>query len=166
MKKGRVLFIIHDVYQDDNWFPMGPGYIAAVLKKADVEVNIYNQDVFHYTNDELAQFLLQESFDIITIGFLAARFSETIIDLCKVVNKYKKNAWLVLGGHGPSPIPEYVLKTTGVDLVAIGEAEETFLDLVRSKTDNGDLHSIKGIAFFDENNQFVLTERRKPGKKS
>ena len=33
MKKGRVLFIIHDVYQDDNWFPMGPGYIAAVRKK-------------------------------------------------------------------------------------------------------------------------------------
>lgn len=162
MKNGRVLFIIHDVYQDDNWFPMGPGYIAAVLKKADVEVSIYNQDVFHYTNDELAQYLSQNSFDIITIGFLAARFTETILDLCHVVNKYKKDAWLVLGGHGPSPIPEYVLKTTGADLVTIGEAEETFLDLVRCKKDKSDLHSIKGIAFFDENNQFVLTERRKP----
>ena len=85
-------------------FPWGRDISQQYVKKADVEVNIYNQDVFHYTNDELAQFLLQESFDIITIGFLAARFSETIIDLCKVVNKYKKNAWLVLGGHGPSPI--------------------------------------------------------------
>ena len=69
-----------------------------------------------------------------------------------------------LEGMGPPRFRKYVLKTTGVDLVAIGEAEETFLDLVRSKTDNGDLHSIKGIAFFDENNQFVLTERRKPAR--
>lgn len=161
MKNSRVLFIIHDVYQDDNWFPMGPGYIAAVLKNADVEVKVYNQDVFHYTNDELAQYLSKEFFDIITIGFLAARFTETIIDLCQVVNKFKKDAWLVLGGHGPSPIPEYVLKTTGADIAAIGEAEETFLDLIKCKINNHDLHSINGIAFFDENNKFVETPRRK-----
>ena len=31
-KKGRILFIIHDVYQDVNVFPLGIGYLASALK--------------------------------------------------------------------------------------------------------------------------------------
>ena len=31
--KGRVLFIIHDLYQEDNHFPMGVAYMGAILKK-------------------------------------------------------------------------------------------------------------------------------------
>ena len=110
--KGKTLFIIHDLYQEDNHFPLGPAYMAAVLKKSGVEVSIYCQDIFHYTNGELADFLQKNEFDLIGVGFLAARFKETIIGLCNTINKYKKNAWLVLGGPGPTPIPEYVLKKT------------------------------------------------------
>lgn len=111
MNKGRVLFIIHDVYQEDNSFPLGIAYLAAVLRKQGVKVRICCQDLFHYSNKELAKvFLKNDSYDLIGIGFLAARFRETILGLCATVNKFKKNAWLILGGHGPTPIPEYVLK--------------------------------------------------------
>lgn len=107
-ENGNVLFIIHDLYQEDNHFPLGIGYMAAVLKREGVDVDVYCQDVFHYTNEELAELLKRNEYDLICVGFLAARFRETIVDLCSVINTYKKNAWLVLGGHGPSPIPEYV----------------------------------------------------------
>jgi len=75
---GKVLFIIHDLYQDDNHFPSGIGYLAAVLKRNGTEVEIYSQDVFHFTNDELADFLKKKEYDIIGLGFLAARFKETV----------------------------------------------------------------------------------------
>ena len=52
---GKVLFIIHDVYQDDNEFPLGVGYLAAVLKKHGTDVRICCQDIYHYTNEELAE---------------------------------------------------------------------------------------------------------------
>ena len=158
---GKVLFVIHDVYQNDNQLPLGVGYLAAVLKKSGADVKIYNQDVFHYSNQELAEYLNRQEFDLIGVGFLAARFKETVLDLCKTINAHKKCAWLVLGGHGPSPIPEYMLQTTGADIVAIGEAEETITELLKCKMENGDLTKIKGIAFRLEN-ETVVNPRRKP----
>jgi radical SAM superfamily enzyme YgiQ (UPF0313 family) len=158
---GRVLFIIHDVYQEDNHFPLGVGYMAAVLRREGADVKIYCQDIFHYTNEELAKFLQKNEFDLIGVGFLSARFQETILGLCDTTNKYKKNAWLVLGGPGPTPIPEYMLKKTNTDIVTMGEAEETFIELLKCKVDNVNLSKIKGIAYRNDGN-IIINERRKP----
>ncbi len=161
---GRVLLIVHDVYQDDNVFPLGIGYLASVLKKEGAQVTVYSQDVFHYSNEELSKFLLENEFDLIGIGFMAARFKETILDLCKVINECKKNAYLVLGGHGPSPIPEYILDKTKADIIAIGEAEETIVELLHCKIAGGrKLSKIKGIAY-KENGRCYINERREPIK--
>ena len=161
---GKVLFIIHDVYQNDNYFPSGIGYLAACLQANGYSVSVYCQDIFHNTNDELAGFLKTENFDIIGLGFLAARFKETVVDLCRVINANKKDAWFVLGGHGPSAIPEYVLKTTLADFVVIGEGEETIIDLMRCKVNNGDISGIQGIAY-RQGNSILVNERRKPIRK-
>jgi anaerobic magnesium-protoporphyrin IX monomethyl ester cyclase len=160
-QNGRVLFIIHDLYQDDNHFPLGAGYLAAVLKKNNAYVDTFCQDVYHYTNEELINFLKKNTYDLICVGFLAARFRETILDLCQYINSTKKDAWLVLGGHGPTPIPEYVLTKTKADIIVMGEGEETLSELLKCKLDNGDLTRIKGIAYVD-NNIVKINERRKP----
>lgn len=158
---GNVLFIVHDVYQNDNSFPSGIGYLAAVLKRNGTNVQIYSMDVFHYSNDDLVAFLKTQRFDIIGLGFLAARFRETVVDLCGCINAHKNNAWLVLGGQGPSPIPDYILKTVRADVVAIGEAEETIVELLKCKLEQGDLGSVKGIAYL-EGDEVHINERRKP----
>jgi len=159
--KGRVLFIIHDLYQEDNHLPLSVAYMGAVLKKQGVEVEVYCQDVFHYSNQELAKHLENNTYDLIGIGFLAARFTETVVDLCSVIQRSKKDAWLVLGGQGPSPIPDYILKRTDANMVVIGEAEETIVELLRCKIEGGDLSQIKGIAFKD-GEEIIVNERRKP----
>ena len=159
--KGRVLLIVHDVYQDDNEFPLGVAYLASVLRREDVDVSIYCQDVFHYPNYHLADLLQGSSFDLIGLGFLAARYRKTVEPLCEVINKCKKDAWLVLGGHGPSPIPEYVLNKTGADVVVIGESEDTIVDLVRCKVNREDLADVKGIAY-RQDHEVAINERRRP----
>jgi len=147
-RRGRVLLIVHDLYQDDNLFPCGVGYLAGALKKAGALVTIYSQDIHHYSNEELAEFLLEDDFDLIGLGFLAGRFRETVLDLCKVINSCKKNGWLVLGGHGPSAIPEYVLDKTSADIIAIGESEETIVELLNCKLAKaGGIQKIPGIAY-------------------
>ena len=146
-KCGKVLLIIHDVYQDDNPFPLGPAYLASSLKQYGAEVEAYCMDLFHYTNDELAEKLKDASYDLIGVGFLAARYRETVVDLCSVINANKKDAWLVLGGHGPSPVPEYVLKETKADIVVIGEGERTIVELLDCKLNQGNLRNVDGIAY-------------------
>ena len=149
-KNNKVLFVIHDLYQDDNMLPAGPAYLAAVLNEAGAKTEAYCMDIFHYTNEELEKHSRDNSYDIIGLGFSAARFSETVVDLCKVIDANKKNAWFVLGGHGPSPIPEYMLRTTKADVVAIGEAENTIIDLLQCKINQGDLSKVDGIAYLKD----------------
>lgn len=128
-----VLFIIHDVYQDDNQFPLGIGYLASVLREQGYGVEVYCMDVYHYTNEMLGDKLDANEYKLICIGFMASRFKETILDLCSVVNAHKKDAWLVLGGHGSSPIPKYMIEKTNADVVSIGESENTLLKILHDK---------------------------------
>lgn len=163
-QKGKVLFIIHDVYQEDNEFPLGVGYLAAVLQNYGAEVRICCQDIYHYSNEELAEkYLKNDEYDLIGIGFLAARFKETIIGLCDAINKYKKKAKLILGGHGASAIPDYILKTTKADIIAIGEAEETIIEVLDAILNNRSFDNIKGIAYW-KNDKLCISESRKPIK--
>lgn len=160
MKKGRVLFIVHDLYQDDLEFPIGIGHLASALIDFGAEVVICNQDVYHYSNEELVEkFLKDEDYDLIGIGFLAARFRETVLGLCEVVNTYKKKAKLILGGHGPSPIPAYILKATNADLIGIGECEETIIEVLDAILQNKSFEGILGIAYRD-GKKFYINKRR------
>jgi len=153
----KVLLIIHDNYQEDNYFPLGPAYIASYLREKGHEIDIYCMDVFHYTNKDLALYLNEHDIDYIGIGFLAGRYNETVIDLCAIVNQYKKNAKIVLGGQGPSPIPGFMLRNLNADVVIIGEGEETFAEIV----DGIPFEQIKGIAY-KCNGDIKINPRRKP----
>ncbi len=159
-----VLFIVHDLYQEDNPFPLNIGYLSAVLIQQGFKVQIYNMDLYHYSNTELAHYLKFNQFDLIGVSFLAARFTETILPLCKVINKYKSDAWLVLGGHGPSPIPKFMLKETGADVICIGEAEITIYKLLQAKLCLFELSTVKGIAYKGIDEDFHVNKRRKPIK--
>lgn len=159
-KNNKVLFIIHDLYQDDNLLPAGPAYLAAVLHEHGAEVEVYCMDVFHYTNEELAKHLQKNSYDLIGLGFSAARFTETVIALCEIIDKNKKQAWFILGGHGPAPIPEYMLRTTKADMVAVGEAENTIVDLLQCKINQGDLSKVDGIAYLADG-EFRMTKKNR-----
>ena len=155
----KVLFITHDLYQDDVEFPLGIGYLAAVLKENGFTVEIACQDLFHYSNEELAEkFLIPNDYALIGIGFLSARFVETVLPLCYTVNRYKKNAKLVLGGQGATATPEYILKVTQADIVVLGEGEKTIVALMNNLDDYTNL---KGIAYRKEN-KVTVNERVPP----
>jgi len=154
--KKKVLFIIHDLHQNDVWFPMGPAYLAAMLFKNGAQIETYCMDVYHYTNEDLAKFLDENEYQLICLGFMAARFKRTVRELCYVICRHKKNAWLVLGGYGPSSIPEFMLPETGADIVVAGEAEYTILDLLNCKINKLNHSDVNGIAFL-KNGRLIKT---------
>jgi len=162
--KGKVLFVVHDVYQSDNEIPLGISYLVAALKQEGVYAKVWCADVYHYANAEIAQRLAFSEWDIIGVGFLAARFVETVLPLCETINKYKKNAWLVLGGHGPSALPKYMLEKTKADVICIGEADETIVDVVKCKVNNKRLSTVNGIAYKDKRGQIHVNPQRDPPK--
>lgn len=162
-KQGRVLFIVHDVHQEDNQFPLGIAYLAAALRQHGAEVTVCCQDVYHFSNAEVVEkYLTHQEYDLIGIGFLAARFRETVQGLIETVAANKKNARIILGGHGPSALPDYFLRNSGADLVAVGEAEETVVEVLTAILHRDNFAGIKGIVYKDEAATIRVNPRRKP----
>jgi anaerobic magnesium-protoporphyrin IX monomethyl ester cyclase len=54
---------------------------------------------------------------------------------------------IVWGGVHPSLLPEETLHHDLVDIVVVGDGEETFAELVETLRDGGDLRNVRGIVF-------------------
>jgi len=76
--------------------PLGPCYVAAYVKKYGYnDVTYYSQDVYHYPEEHLTDYLNENKFDIIGIGFAAGYYQfKKIKSICDAVNKSKnRRTW-------------------------------------------------------------------------
>ncbi len=156
----KVLLIVYDNDSYVHWFPIGLAYIAAVLKKKGIEVTIYNQDYHHYSDNHLTSFLDNNIFDAVGYSTIGGYYQyNKLLSIAKAVNRSKNRPLFILGGHGPSPEPEYFLKKTQADVIVIGEGEVTILELLDAYTEKRPFTGIKGIAY-REGKKVFINERR------
>ena len=157
----QVLLVVYDNGSYIPWFPQGLAYIAAILQKEGHQVEIYNQDVHHYPDEHLTSYLDQNSFDIIGISTIAGYYQhKKLLDIAAAIGKSKNRPeHFIIGGHGPSPEPEYFLKKTGADIAVIGEGEETIVELLDALAEHKSLQQIKGIAYRN-GGEVIINPRR------
>lgn len=149
----KVLLVVYDNDSYIHWFPLNIAYIAAVIRKQGHQVEIYNQDVYHYSEKHLTEYLNQKKFDLIGIGVIGG-YSQyrKLLKLSDAINNSRNRPFFVLGGHGPSPEPEYFLRKTHADAVVIGEGEVTIIELIKAIENRKSLSDVMGIAYRDGNN--------------
>lgn len=156
----KVLLVVYDNGSYIHWFPIGLGYIAAVLRNAGHEVTIYNQDVYHYPESHLTEYLTKNHFDVVGVSVIAGYYQYwKLLKISEAINAVPNKPFYIIGGHGPAPEPEYFIKKTKADAVCIGEGEVTAVELLEAIEGKRSFHSVKGIAFM-ENGQLVQTPRR------
>ncbi|MBU0675971.1 MAG: B12-binding domain-containing radical SAM protein [Proteobacteria bacterium] len=156
----KILLVVYDNDSYIHWFPQGLAYIAGTLVKHGYEVEIYNQDVHHYSNDHLTHYLDEKHFDVVGIGIIAGYYQYLqLLGISEAVNRSKHRPLYILGGHGPSPEPEFFLGKTEADLVVLGEGEETIIDLLDAIQKHRPLSTVPGIAYRSEG-QVIINERR------
>ncbi|EIM64662.1 B12-binding domain-containing radical SAM protein [Desulfobacter postgatei] len=145
----RILLVVYDNDSYIHWFPQGLAYIAAVLKKDGYDVEIYNQDLHHYPDEHLTAYLDRNKFDIIGVNIIAGYYQyKKLLNISLAIEKSKQRPeQFIIGGHGPSPEPEYFLEKTGADVAVIGEGEETVLELFDAFATHKPLDRINGIAY-------------------
>jgi len=114
----RVLLV--NPWESDQLPPPAIGYLQAALKTRGIDV----------TALDLAEALvLKEDFDLVGVTFHS--FS---VKYAKQIRAHFKGR-LICGGHHPSALPEQML-SIGYDQVAIGEGENTMLEIAQGKTDS------------------------------
>jgi len=131
---------------------IGVCYLAAAVER-DVESvvmpdNFYNDGIF----ESLRTLLKKRRIDLVAISSMTGAFhqAERLARIAK-----ESGAFVVMGGFHPTALPDEVLKLSSLDVVVLGEGEETFRELVL----NGPSRAVKGIAY-REGGGIVRTEPR------
>ena len=157
----NILLVVSDTGHHIHRFPTGLAYIAAVLRKEGYKVDIYSQDFHHYPDEDLTDYLNRNKYDIIGVSVLGGyQMYHKLLSLSKAINRSNNRPQhYLLGGHGPSPEPEYFLKKTGADVVVMGEGEDTVIDLLDAISNNRPLKDVKGIAYREDDKVTVNPKR-------
>ena len=156
----RILLIVYDNDSYIHWFPQGLSYIAAVLLKDGHDVEIYNQDVHHYSEEHLKNYLDENEFDIVGLSFIGGYYQyRKALKISEAINRSKKRPYYIIGGHGPAPEPEFFMAKTGADAIVIGEGEVTIVELLKAIGEKRSLDDVKGIAY-REDKRCIVNERR------
>ena len=147
----KVLFVVYDNGSYDNEFPMGVGALAAVLKKQGHEIALWNQDIHHYPDSSLTDFLDKNKFDVVILSLIAGYYQyQKMKNLSKAINNSKNRPFYVMGGYGPTPEPEFFLKKSGCDVVGMGEGEVTIAKLMDAIENKTSLRNVPGIAWLED----------------
>lgn len=156
----KILWVIYDNGSYISWFPQGIGYLTAVCREAGHDVSIYNQDMYHWPDEHLTEYLDDNDFDVVGISVIGGYYQyRKLLSLSQAINNSKNRPVYLIGGHGPAPEPEYFLKKTGADIVGIGEGENTILELLDAIENKKPLENIDGIAYM-QNGECIITKQR------
>lgn len=160
----KILMVAYDNDSYITWFPQGLAYLASAARNAGHEVEIYQQDIFHWPDSHLTEYLDKNHFDVVEVSVIGGYYQyHKLLSISAAINasKNRSNLKYTIGGHGPAAAPEYFLRKTKADVVGIGEGEITFVELLDAFAGKRSLESVDGIAYFDpEGGRYIRTKAR------
>ena len=139
--------------------PVGLAMIASITKQEGHQIAFLDLNANRVPLQVAANEIMIDDYDIIGIGGLSSQYKEIkqILPICRQVHP---DALIVAGGGFVTYMPDKMLKLRPeIDIIAIGEAEETWADFLREGP-HGDFSKVKGIAFRDKNGKIIFTEPR------
>jgi len=155
--------------------PLGLAYLAAVLlrEKYDVRIldsvieDIDNHFIFNdceyyglgieYIRDEIQKY----NPDVVGVSCLFTSTTEISIEICRVSQECNVRH-TIIGGPTPSALTEFFISKSCIDLVFIGESEESIAEFSHAVNQGGELDfsKIDGIAYKDTHNHPVIKPKR------
>ncbi|MBU1131507.1 B12-binding domain-containing radical SAM protein [Patescibacteria group bacterium] len=146
------------LYSDDvkGIPPLALLYLATALKK-----NGHQAKIIHKNASESGAVIKEVKDcqpDLVGMSVFTGYHNKKYVELSRFFkNKGYKIIW---GNAHPSLLPEQVLQEPSVDFVAIGEGEETLVDLLNKIDDEEKYSTIPGLGFKNKEGQAVINARR------
>ena len=149
LNKARVLLLNPPTAAVSTEVLLNLAYLAAALRKAGHEVRIIDAAAPYkpFKAEEIKRVIMEFQPHFIGVTLTITYIPQTYIYLKEL---RKIGIPVVAGGPHANCLPEEVLEN-GVDIVAIGEGEETIVELAEYFVGARNLESIAGLCFKDKN---------------
>ena len=166
----KVLLVVPEIRLDNapNHFPFWAGILAGIVEQKGGQVGILdlnalrvNYDNVQVPSDVIAKEIASEKWDIIGIGGLTTTYSR-IKQLSPLIRKCSPDSLFVAGGGWSTYNPTEILQLVPeIDMIVIGEGEETFSELYDEiNNGNKDFEKINGLCIRDKTLGYKFTGPR------
>ncbi len=157
-----------------SFLPLGIAYIAAVLEQAGgYEIEILDALIsgdmdegtplsggasirYGLTDEAISEKIREFNPDVVAVPCLFSAMQADALQVCRLAKQLRSGITTVLGGaHAGAVAREIIDNSPEVDFVIIGEAEETFVKLLRVLSGKGALSSLNNGIVFRKNGNTV-----------
>jgi radical SAM superfamily enzyme YgiQ (UPF0313 family) len=127
--------------------PLGLAYLAAALEQAEIDVRVLDLVVFPYSEQLLAKTLGE--FKPALVGLTAVTMNVgRALSVVRDVKRVAPQVITVMGGPHVTFTPSETLEACpDLDIVALGEGEQTLVELSDAIASGNDVGEVKGIAY-------------------
>ena len=146
----------NDVWSSRKQIPLGLGYLAAVLRDNGHDVAIFDQAV---ETEPFTDFLDRTNFDMVGVTATTPLIYEA---WAMAIEAKKRGKWTILGGAHLTIMPMESMEKPFIDFVAVGEAEDTMIELVTDLETTGgqNVANIAGLVWRNEVGKAIMNRPR------
>ena len=165
----KTLFVVPEIRLDGKpWhFPFWAAILASIVEKKGGQIGILDLNALRMESgggllpeQYIKEEINSENWDLIGIGGLTSTYSR-IKELVPLIRKFSPDSSIIAGGGWSTYNPEEILKLVPqIDMICIGEGEETFSEVYDKLNKNrSDFDDVKGLCLND-NHGIRFTEPR------
>jgi radical SAM superfamily enzyme YgiQ (UPF0313 family) len=126
--------------------PVGLGYIAAILMKLGYNVKIVDMKIEGLNAGGVALKIKEEYPAIAGLSVLTTD-AAIMLDTARAIKEISPHVKIIVGGPHATVHYEKLALNPHIDVVVVGEGEDTVQELAPALLNGNNLHPIKGIAF-------------------
>jgi len=139
--------------------PMGLAYLAAVLEEKGYQPKIIDANALDFDYTALRKELEKESPDVVGVTAITPMIHEAIASV-KAAKNVCPDVITVLGGPHTTFCPMETLEDCPeLDVICLGEGEETLTEIVHTVEKEGNLKDVKGIIYRNNDHFYKTTPR-------
>lgn len=153
--------------------PLGLAYLASHLEKFDFPVKILDtvaegkitknkkdkSVLYGLSNEQIKKRIREYSPDIVGVSCLYTAYAGDAHRIAKIVKQVRPKALVLFGGAHATIFPELTLKDKNIDMIVLGEGEETLLEIVRFWQQGKNVYNTSGTVV-RKNTKIVTNKAR------
>ena len=130
-------------------FPTGPGLIAARLREAGYRVRVLDANGLRMRDEQVLAKVCEYDPAVVGIGGLITTYG-WVKRISWRLREMRPEMPVVLGGSVGGSIVETALRNLAVDVIAVGEADDTVGELLPALLNGESLEGVAGLAYLEE----------------